>query len=436
MHIKTNLRKHRYSPFLSWAWLLAGALAFMCIHHVHFAPIFAERFQGDAMPVRPLYWGAIACYLAVGWSMFSGRKLPYSNNFEVLSLTSFLAICTLLLFLAATREFYSGTYLLVLFCFQLAWLGIEVWFRNRFVAYRFAVFPSSIPLSAGDFLEHDIVFLGARDEPAEAAWMDGVDAVVVDFTVNLSPTSRALLSRCQRAGIPILPMNLFLENVWGRIPVELFNDMAIGNISFRPYLLVKPVLNWCAAFAGLLVVTPVVLVAAGVVKLTSSGPAFFCQERVGMKGKSFTIYKLRTMHEGDSAGINVGEKVTAIGGILRRYHIDELPQLVNVLKGDMALVGPRPETVELSDLYEKEIPGYILRNQVRPGVTSWALIHQGNVSGVENTRIKLSYDLFYIKHASCFLDAYIVLKTIWIIVFGIETLTSPAGPRIFGRAVK
>lgn len=128
-----------------------------------------------------------------------------------------------------------------------------------------------------------------------------------------------------------------------------------------------------------------------------------------------------------------GGKVTAIGNLLRKFHIDELPQLLNVVKGDMALVGPRPETVELTEVYKQAIPGYILRNEIRPGVVSWALIHQGNVSGIEDTAVKLSYDLFYLKHISLFLDFYIILKTIWIMLSGTEKLSSPNGLRMFSR---
>lgn len=273
MHIKTNLKKHRFSPFLSWAWLLAGLAVLVGIHHAYFVPIFTEQFQTSLAPIKPLYWGSMVCYLAVGWSMFSGRKLPYSNNVEVLFLMALFSVCTLLLLLAASREYYSGVYLLVLFCFQLVWLGIEVYVRNHFVTYRFAVFPSSLPFAAGDFLEHDVVFLNEGDA---AARMDGVDAVVVDFTAGLEPPFRELLSQCQQSGIPIIPLNLFLENVWGRIHIELFNDMMVsGTFSLRPYLLLKPVLERGMSLIGLLVTAPVIAVAAVAVKTTSPGPVFF-----------------------------------------------------------------------------------------------------------------------------------------------------------------
>jgi lipopolysaccharide/colanic/teichoic acid biosynthesis glycosyltransferase len=436
MHIKKGMKKHRFSPLLSWLWLLAGLAVFVCIHRVYFLPTFLVQFQGDLSMVKPLYWGGIACCLAVGWSMLSGRKLPYSNNFEVLLVTSLFFVCVLLFFLAATREFYSGTYLLTLECVMVFWFGMEVCFRNRFVTYRFIVLPSSIPLSREDFLEHDVVFWKEDDDTHR---FDEVDAVVVDFTISLHPPLQKLLSQYQQIGMPVIPLSEFLENVWGRIPIGMFGGaMGPGNTPFRPYLLLKPLLERIIAFAGLLVTAPVVLAAALAVKMTSAGPILFCQQRVGRKGVPFTIYKLRTMRNGTDGpagrdGIENDRDVTAIGRLLRRYHLDELPQLINVLKGDMALVGPRPETVEFTEVYKGEIPGYILRNQMLPGVTSWALIHQGHVHGVRDTAVKLSYDLFYLKHVSLFLDFYIIIKTVWIMVTGIEKLSSPNGLRVFAK---
>lgn len=435
MHIKTHLKKHRFSPFLSWIWAFAGLAALGAVHRVHFAPIFMEQFNGDLSPIRPLYWGAIFCYLVVSWLMISERRLPYSNNFEVLVITSLLGTCALLLFLAAAREFYSGTYLFVLFCCQVIWLGMEVFFRNRFVTYRFGVFPTSLNLSPEHFPEHDVFHVAPTDEPSRHA----VDAVVVDFNAPLDPERQSQLAKYRAAGVPILPLGMFLESVWGRISTAQTNEvMAFASAALRPYLLVKPVLDRLIALVGLLATAPIVVAAAAAVKMTSPGPALFRQERVGLNGRPFMILKLRTMLPGVEklgafAVAGDDKRLIRIGGFLRRFHIDELPQLLNVLKGDMAIVGPRPETSELTELYKREIPGYALRNQVLPGVTSWALIHQGNVSGIEDTQVKLSYDLFYLKHASCFLDFYIIVKTIWVMAFGIERLHSPDGLRVFGR---
>lgn len=433
MRIKADLRKHRFLSHLSWIWVFIGLMVFVVIHHLHFAPVFHEQFAGDFQPVRPLSWGAILCFIIVGLVMMSQRRLPYSNNFEFLVVASFLATSALLMCLVATRTFYSGTYLLTLLIVQIVWFGMEVLFRNFFVIYKFGIFPASIPLSKADFPEHEVIFFKQDD----AGPRQEMDAVVVDFNVRLDAPLQALLTEYQRKGVPLMPLNMFLEDVWGRIPVELLNDsLPFGSAaSFRPYLFVKPILDRIVALLGLVVAAPIIALAVLAVRLSSPGSAVFRQERVGMNGWPFIIYKLRTMHDGmDKLGAFAAsrndERLTGIGRYLRKFHIDELPQLLNVLRGEMAIVGPRPETSELTEVYKQEIPGYILRNQVRPGVTSWALIHQGNVSGVEATKVKLSYDLYYLKHASCLLDAYIIIKTIWVIIVGIETLHAPGGMRM------
>lgn len=435
MQIKNGVEKHRYSSFFSWIWSFAGLLVFVGIHRIWFLPIFMEQFHGDLSAVRPLYLGACVSYIFVSLMMTSGRRLPYANNFEVLLLTSLSTVAALLLFLAANREFYSLKYLLTLFVAQTVWFGGEVYFRSRFVSYTFAIFPTSLPLSVDDFVEQKVILLKSDSPPIH----QGVDAIVVDFNVKLEPAWLSLLAEYQNSSTPIIPLNTFLENVWGRIPVELFEGTpAFVDISFRPYLLVKPLVERFLALLGLIVSSPILLAAIIGVKLERQGSTFFLQERVGQYGRPFTIFKLRTMREDDGAPEDAIEtsnpdRITRFGAILRKYHVDELPQLLNVLKGDMALVGPRPEASGLAKLYSTEIPEYCLRTRMLPGIVSWALIHQGNVLGIDEARIKLSYDFFYLKHVSCFLDFYILLKSIWIVLFGVERLRSPNELRIFPR---
>ena len=423
------------SFILSWSWALLGFLVFTILVHAVFMPVFAEQFTDNMTAVKPLFWGSCICYFIVGWFMISERRLPYANNFEVLASTAFVLTCLLLLFLAAAREFYSGTYLAIFLGFQWLWFGLEVYFRNHFISYRFLAFPTAFTLTAEDFPEHDVSF--AADP--EAFTLDGFDAVIVDFNSELNTAWMASLAQCQNAGIPIIPLNAFLENAWGRIPLETSNFAVLAfSASFRPYLVIKPMMERLAAGIALILAAPVLFAAALMVKCTSRGPALFRQSRVGLDNKPFTIYKLRTMRDGSEqlgayATTENDERLTRIGSFLRKYHIDELPQLLNVVKGDMAIVGPRPETTELTELYAKHIKGYRLRNAMRPGVTSWALIHQGNVSGIEATKIKLSYDLYYLKHVSSFLDFYIILKTLWVMLIGIETLKSPTSLKIFTK---
>jgi len=162
---------------------------------------------------------------------------------------------------------------------------------------------------------------------------------------------------------------------------------------------------------------PVMLLAAVAVKLTSRGPALFRQQRVGMGGKVFTLYKLRSMRTGAEASTGAvwatkdDPRVTPVGRWLRRLRIDELPQLWNVLRGDMSLVGPRPERPEFVRVLSEKIPYYPHRHSVKPGITGWAQINHKYGDTIEDTIVKLEYDLYYIKHMSLSLDLYIMFHT-------------------------
>src|SRR5262249_39650143 len=155
---------------------------------------------------------------------------------------------------------------------------------------------------------------------------------------------------------------------------------------------------------GFVVLAPVMLLVAAAVRLTSKGPALYHQQRVGRQGRLFTVHKFRSMQQdaeretGAVWASSADSRVTRLGRVLRRTRLDELPQLWNVLKGDMSLVGPRPERPEFIAQLEEQVPYYGLRHSVRPGLTGWAQVRYTYGASVEDTLEKLQYDLFYIKH--------------------------------------
>jgi lipopolysaccharide/colanic/teichoic acid biosynthesis glycosyltransferase len=153
------------------------------------------------------------------------------------------------------------------------------------------------------------------------------------------------------------------------------------------------------------------------VRISSPGPVFFSQTRVGRRGRLFTIYKFRTMRTDAEANGAVwaakdDARVTPIGRFMRKIRIDEIPQLWNVLRGDMAFVGPRPERPEFVQWLSQEIPYYDLRHMIRPGVTGWAQVRYRYGASLEETKCKLEYDLYYVKHMSIGLDLLIMFETI------------------------
>jgi exopolysaccharide biosynthesis polyprenyl glycosylphosphotransferase len=190
------------------------------------------------------------------------------------------------------------------------------------------------------------------------------------------------------------------------------------NVRFYPY--VKRFLDLLLSLLALPVAIPIILIFAVIIKLETPGPAFFLQERVGLHGKYFKVIKLRSMgvnaeKNGAQWATKNDPRVTKVGAFIRKTRIDELPQLFNVLKGDMSLIGPRPERPIFTAQFNEEIPGFIDRLQVKPGITGWAQVN----GGYDITpREKLELDLYYINNMSFLLDLKIILKTIKVCITG------------------
>jgi lipopolysaccharide/colanic/teichoic acid biosynthesis glycosyltransferase len=187
-------------------------------------------------------------------------------------------------------------------------------------------------------------------------------------------------------------------------------------------LLVKRAIDVVLSGLGLVCALPLVVVLAILVRMTSKGPAFYRQERVGQHGRVFTLFKIRTMRNDAEAGTGAvwsqpsDVRVTRLGRFLRSTRLDELPQLWNVLVGDMSLIGPRPERPEVVSQLTRQIPFYGLRHVVMPGLSGWAQVSYPYGASVEDALEKLQYDLFYVKNLSVGIDLFIMFETIKTIV--------------------
>lgn len=186
------------------------------------------------------------------------------------------------------------------------------------------------------------------------------------------------------------------------------------------YLVWKGIVDYFFGFFGLLLSIPIIIVCGFLIKIDSKGPVFFCQKRVGLNGEIFTILKLRTMVEdaevdGKKWASPNDPRITKVGALLRKYHLDELPQFINVLKGDISLIGPRPEVPELTTIFSKKNPQYIERLQVKPGLTGWAQINGGYDLSPDE---KLVYDLYYLDKLSISFELKIIFRTFIVLVSG------------------
>ena len=201
------------------------------------------------------------------------------------------------------------------------------------------------------------------------------------------------------------------------------NTQSLSNVVSKGYLSTKRTLDLVVIAAVLPFVAVIMAITAVAIKLESSGSVFFWQKRVGMDGKTFNMMKFRSMtSDSEAKGSQFAQsndmRVTRIGKFIRKFRIDELPQLWNVVKGDMSIIGPRPEQESFVNEFNQTIPNYRMRHLVRPGITGLAQTEQGYVADANGTVTKLKYDLYYIKNISFMTDFQISLKTIYTILTG------------------
>ncbi len=243
---------------------------------------------------------------------------------------------------------------------------------------------------------------------------------------ELAPGLPQRLVQLHFAGVPTYTLELFHEVVWRKIPLYRINQTWLFQEGFslarEPFFeRVKRVSDVALALIVLVLSAPLLSLAAIAVLLDDGGPVFFRQTRVGRHRQPFTLYKLRTMRVAQTGARYTAKgdkRITRVGRFLRASRLDELPQLWNVLKGDMSMIGPRAEWDLLVADYEKQIPCYHFRHLVRPGITGWAQVNYPYGANLDDTLRKLEYDLYYIRHYSFRLDAAIVMKTVHVMLFG------------------
>lgn len=261
------------------------------------------------------------------------------------------------------------------------------------------------------------------------------DGIVADLRADLPDEWERFLAESALAGVPVYHVKQIQESLTGRVEIEHLSENNFGSlIPGLAYVTIKFVTDFIAALVAAVVLAPVMVVTAIVIKLDSRGPILFRQQRMGYRGEPFTVIKFRTMtdrrraevrpedvasrpagHEADihSAITQIGDdRITRVGKFLRRTRIDELPQIANILRGEMSWIGPRPEALVLSRWYERELPFYRYRHIVRPGISGWAQVNQGHVAEVDEVLWKLHFDFYYIKYFTPWLDLLIVFRTL------------------------
>ncbi len=270
--------------------------------------------------------------------------------------------------------------------------------------------------------------LGSRDGLAVTALRERVDTIVISVAERRGVLPVQEILGCKLNGIEIVDDLSFYERITGKLLVERMHpsSMIFSNGSrLTPFVrFYKRVFDLFFAAVGLVFASPLLPLIALAIKLDSPGPVFFRQKRVGRGEEIFTLYKFRTMRQDAEKGTGAvwasenDPRVTRVGRILRKTRLDEIPQLFNVLKGEMSFIGPRPERPEFVQTLKEKIPYYSDRHYVKPGATGWAQVKYPYGASVQDAVEKLCYDLYYIKNYSLLLDFLILLETVKVVLFG------------------
>ena len=272
--------------------------------------------------------------------------------------------------------------------------------------------------------------LGKSNELMDIIAKQNIRKIVVSVAGEIRPDVFPKLVEAKFRGVAVYEMPTIYEKVARKIPVLHTSHMWMGyadvyGVTNSVYnVKAKIILDKLLAVVGLILASPVMVLTAVLIRLESKGPALYRQERVGLDEKPFILFKFRSMcADAECDGAVWAQKedtrVTRVGRIIRKTRIDELPQLWNVLKGDMSFVGPRPERTEFVEFLKKDVPYYMLRHSVRPGITGWAQVNYPYGASRNDALEKLQYDLYYIKNDSFLLDIHIMLRTLRVMLFGI-----------------
>lgn len=257
-----------------------------------------------------------------------------------------------------------------------------------------------------------------------------LEGVVADLNFDHSDEWDKGIASLALQGIRVFHIKQAIEQLTGRIEVEHLSENTLGALNPNAvFLKAKALIDISSAIVLLAIALPLMALIGLIVRLDSPGPALFRQQRTGFRAIPFTVYKFRTMRQpdpvkdtDDARGRAITKdsdpRITKLGSFLRKSRLDELPQLFNVVRGEMSLIGPRPEAIELTRWYEEEIPFYHYRHIIKPGITGWAQINQGHVTGVDEVREKLHLDFYYVKNFSFWLDCLIILRTIQTMITG------------------
>lgn len=369
-----------------------------------------------------IFTSLITCALSFFISTLSLRnlfRLPGSQSVGYVLPITTICFALPVLFILFFRTSYSIQVFIVSYFITLVWCYLGFFIGKRYRIVRYALLPF------GEIRELDSAH-GALFEVLKTPDFGDqrFNAILADFNnKKLTPEWEKFLAHCTLSRIPVYSIKRIRESLLGRVKIDHLSENEFGSLlPSSSYEKIKRLIDLLTAILVIPILLPFFLIIALCIRLESPGSILFVQERMGFRGKTFKMFKFRSMYI-DKRGSRFTKeqndpRITKIGNVIRKFRIDELPQVFNILLGQMSFIGPRPESYELSHWYEKDVPFFAYRHVVRPGISGWAQVEQGYAAEVDGMKVKLEYDFYYIKNFSFWLDLLITFKTVKTILTG------------------
>lgn len=345
-------------------------------------------------------------------------RFPGGRNFSYSASITLALIASAMMVILAFRIGYSRSTLFIGFVLLLGVQFINFIINRRYRSLKFALLP-------GVQITNKSVAENIRFRELTSTELSGIryDALIVDTETKIEDHWLRYVAHHSASGTTIISSKTLNEAINGKVDLNMLSIHDMDSLQpSAVYVIAKRLIDIVSVTLLSPIVLPVSLIVATIIRFESKGPVLFIQERVGQKNTPFRMYKFRSMIPEDDGTPRFADedehRITQVGAFLRKSRLDELPQFLNIIKGEMSLIGPRPEQPGFVEKFEQEVPFYGYRHSVKPGITGWAQVMQGYATCTETTREKVEHDFYYIKNLSLWLDLLIIIKTIRTILTG------------------
>tara|TARA_A100000171_G_scaffold10681_1_gene8539 strand:- start:4410 stop:5633 length:1224 start_codon:yes stop_codon:yes gene_type:complete len=345
-------------------------------------------------------------------------RFPGGRSFSYSASITLALIASAMMVILAFRLGYSRSTLFIGFALLLGVQFINFLINRRYRSLKFALLPG-VQITNKNGAEN----IRFRELTTTELSDTRYDALIVDTEIKIEDDWLRYVAHHSASGTTIISSKTLNEAINGKVDLNMLSIHDMDSLQpSAVYVIAKRLIDIAAVALLSPIVLPISLIVATIIRFESKGSVLFIQERVGQKNIPFHMYKFRSMIPEDDDTPRFADmdehRITRFGSFIRKFRLDELPQFLNVIKGDMSLIGPRPEQAGFVEQFEQEVPFYSYRHIVKPGITGWAQVSQGYAVCTESTKEKVEHDFFYIKNLSLWVDILIVLKTVKTVLTG------------------